>query len=57
MCAGTARATAPTRNKYWRVFSTTAHQRNLDSADVLATLLRAPATIVSPHFYPTGLDP
>jgi hypothetical protein len=31
----------------------TAHQRDLDSADVITTLLRAPAAIVSPHFYPT----
>jgi transposase len=30
----------------------TAHQRGLDSTDVLTTLLRAPAPIVSPHFYP-----
>jgi transposase len=32
----------------------TAHQRGLDSSDVLTTLLRAPAPIVSPHFYPTA---
>ncbi|HYN07932.1 MAG TPA: IS66 family transposase [Vicinamibacterales bacterium] len=32
----------------------TAHQRGLDSSDVLTTLLRAPAPIVSPHFYPTS---
>lgn len=32
----------------------TAHQRGLDSAEVLTTLLRAPAPIVSPHFYPTS---
>jgi transposase len=31
----------------------TAHQRDLDSADVITTLLRAPAAIVSPHFYLT----
>ncbi len=31
----------------------TAQQRGLDSADVITTLLRAPAPIVSPHFYPT----
>lgn len=30
----------------------TAHQRGLDTTDVLTTLLRAPAPIVSPHFYP-----
>lgn len=32
----------------------TAHQRGLDSTDVLTTLLRAPAPIISPHFYPTS---
>jgi len=32
----------------------TAHQRGLDSSDVLTTLLRAPAPIISPHFYPTS---
>ena len=32
----------------------TAHQRGLDPTDVLTTLLRAPALIVSPHFYPTA---
>jgi transposase len=32
----------------------TAHQRDLDSGDVVTTLLRAPAPIVSPHFYPTA---
>jgi transposase len=32
----------------------TAHQRGLDSSDVVTTLLRAPAPIVSPHFYPTA---
>lgn len=32
----------------------TAHQRGLDSADVLTTLLRAPAPIISPHFYATS---
>ena len=31
----------------------TAHQRGLDTTDVFTTLLRAPAPIVSPHFYPT----
>jgi len=31
----------------------TAQQRGLDSADVITTLLRAPAPIISPHFYPT----
>ncbi len=31
----------------------TAHQRGLDSPDVLTTLLRAPVPIVTPHFYPT----
>lgn len=30
----------------------TAQQRGLDATDVLTTLLRAPAPIVSPHFYP-----
>ena len=30
----------------------TAHQRGLDTTDVLTTLLRAPAPIVSPNFYP-----
>src|SRR5262249_18106639 len=30
----------------------TAHQRGLDSTDVFTTLLRAPAPLVSPHFYP-----
>ena len=34
----------------------TAHQRGLDSADVITTLLRAPKPIVSPHFYPTALS-
>ena len=34
----------------------TAHQRGLDSSDVLTTLLRAPAPIVSPHFYPTAVS-
>lgn len=34
----------------------TAHQRGLDSTDVLTTLLRAPAPIVSPHFYPTSVS-
>jgi hypothetical protein len=32
----------------------TAHQRGLDATDVLTTLLRAPAPIASPHFYPTN---
>jgi transposase len=32
----------------------TAHQRGLDSTDVLTTLLRAPAPILSPHFYPSN---
>jgi hypothetical protein len=31
----------------------TAQQRGLDSADVITTLSRAPAPIISPHFYPT----
>lgn len=30
----------------------TAQQRGLDSADVITTLLHAPAPIISPHFYP-----
>jgi transposase len=34
----------------------TAYQRGLDPADVLTTLLRAPAPIVSPHFYPTPVS-
>jgi len=34
----------------------TAHQRGLDSTDVLTTLLRAPQPIVSPHFYPTTVS-
>jgi hypothetical protein len=34
----------------------TAHQRGLDSVEVLTTLLRAPAPIVSPHFYPTSVS-
>lgn len=34
----------------------TAHQRGLDATDVLTTLLRAPAPIVSPHFYPTPVS-
>ncbi len=34
----------------------TAHQRGVDGTDVLATLLRAPTPIVSPHFYPTGVS-
>lgn len=34
----------------------TAHQRGLDSVDVLTALLRAPAPIVSPHFYPTSVS-
>jgi transposase len=34
----------------------TAQQRGIDSNDVLTTLLRAPAPIVSPHFYPTGVS-
>jgi len=34
----------------------TAHQHGLDSSDVLTTLLRAPAPIVSPHFYPTAVS-
>jgi transposase len=32
----------------------TAHQRGLDSDEILTTLLRAPAPMVSPHFYPTS---
>jgi hypothetical protein len=32
----------------------TAHQRGLDSTDVLTALLRAPTPIISPHFYPTS---
>jgi len=31
----------------------TAHQRGIDSTVVLTTLLRAPAPIISPQFYPT----
>jgi transposase len=34
----------------------TASQRGLDPTDVLTTLLRAPAPIVSPHFYPTTVS-
>jgi transposase len=34
----------------------TAHQRGLDPTDVLTTLLRAPAPIVSPQLYPTALS-
>lgn len=34
----------------------TAHQRGLDPTDVIITLLRAPAPIVSPHFYPTAVS-
>lgn len=34
----------------------TAHQRGLDSADVITTLLRAPAPIVSPHLCPTSVS-
>jgi transposase len=34
----------------------TAHQRGIDSSDVLTALLRAPAPIVSPHFYPTRVS-
>jgi transposase len=34
----------------------TAHQRRLDPTDVLTTLLRAPAPLVSPHFYPTTVS-
>jgi transposase len=34
----------------------TAHQRGLDSDDVITTLLRAPNPIVSPHFYPTAVS-
>ncbi len=34
----------------------TAHQRGLDASDVLTTLLRSPAPIVSPHFYPTSVS-
>lgn len=34
----------------------TAHQRGLDSTEVLTTLLRAPAPIVSPHFYPPAVS-
>jgi transposase len=34
----------------------TAHQRGLDSTEVLTALLRAPAPIVSPHFYPTSVS-
>lgn len=34
----------------------TAHQRGLDSVEVLTTLLRAPAPIVSPHSYPTTVS-
>jgi len=30
----------------------TAQQRDIDSHDILITLLRAPTCIVSPHFYP-----
>jgi len=34
----------------------TAHQRGVDGTDVIATLLRAPTPIVSPHFYPIGVS-
>jgi len=34
----------------------TAHQRGIDSTAVLTTLLRAPAPIVSSHFYPTTVS-
>jgi hypothetical protein len=34
----------------------TAHQRGLDSTEVLATLVRARAPIVSPHFYPATVS-
>jgi transposase len=34
----------------------TAHQRGVDSTEVLTTLLRAPAPIISPHFYPTSVS-
>lgn len=34
----------------------TAQQRGLDSGDVITTLLRAPAPIVSPHFYPPAVS-
>ena len=44
----------PTRNKCSRSILRTAHQRGLDTTEVLTTLLRAPEPIVSPHFYPTA---
>jgi transposase len=34
----------------------TAHQRGLDSADVITTPLRAPKPTVSPHSYPTAVS-
>jgi hypothetical protein len=34
----------------------TAHQRGLDSVEVLTTLLRALAPIVSPHVHPTSVS-
>jgi transposase len=34
----------------------TAHQRGLESDEVFTTLLRTPAPIVSPHFYPAAVS-